>query len=262
MLTLATFNVNSVRSRLPILSSWLKARAPDVVCLQETKVVDEAFPEEVFKLLGYHVAFRGEKAYNGVAIISKHPIQDAFHGFDDGGPCDDSRLIGVQTAGIWIVNTYVPQGRELTHPMYTYKQAWFDRLYTLFSLRFCQDDLLLWTGDLNVAREAIDVHHPEQHRDHVCFHEDVRAAFERCLAWGFVDVYRQFHPEANRYSFFDYRTPNAVKRDIGWRLDYLLASPALAARAVESEIDLEPRSMPKPSDHTPVWARFDEESQG
>lgn len=254
----STFNVNSVRSRLPILEGWLQTRRPDIVCLQETKVVDEAFPVEALRAWGYNVVFRGEKAYNGVAIMSRRPADAVVRGFDDGGPPDETRLLAARIDGLWVVNTYVPQGRAIDHAMYAYKLEWFDRLRGFFDRHFTLTDRLLWTGDLNVAREPMDVHDPAAHTGHVCYHEAVRKAFNRCIDWGFVDVFRRFHPEDIRYSFFDYRTPNGVQRNIGWRLDYLLATPPLADKASSCAIDVDPRLQPKPSDHTPVWAAFDE----
>lgn len=161
-----------------------------------------------------------------------------------------------RVGGVTLVNSYVPQGRELTHAMYRYKREWFRRLRRYFDRHVRPDELLLWCGDLNVAAEPADVHAPERYARHVCFHVAARRALAGCRAWGFVDVYRRFHPEPGRYSFFDYRTPQAVQRNIGWRLDYLLASPALAARAMAAEIDLAPRRAPRPSDHAPVWADF------
>ena len=140
--------------------------------------------------------------------------------------------------------------------MYAYKLEWFRRLRRLFDAQCRPTDHVLWCGDLNVAATPQDVHSPELYEDHVCFHRDVRRAFADTCAWGFTDVFRKFHPEPDRYSFFDYRTINAVKRNIGWRLDYLLASPALAAKATAADIDLGPRQQLKASDHTPVWAEF------
>ena len=253
---IATFNVNSIRARLEALRTWLRQHQPDAVCLQETKVQDAEFPRAPLAADGWHIACRGEKSYNGVALLSRAPADAVHFGLDDGGPADEARLLTARLNGITLVNTYVPQGRELTHAMYGYKLEWFRRLRRYFDRNFKPGNLVLWCGDLNVAAEPQDVHAPERHGDHVCFHADVRRAMADCRQWGWVDVYRQFHPEPDRYSFFDYRTPNAVERRIGWRLDYLYASPALAARAIAAEIDLAPRLAPRPSDHAPVWAEF------
>jgi len=255
---IATFNVNSVRSRLPTLAAWLPSAAPGIVCVQETKVQDADFPAAELRTLGYGSSFRGEKTYNGVAVLWRRVPDEVTYGFDDGGPFDETRLAIARFGELWVVNSYVPQGREISHPMFQYKLEWFRRLRRLFERRFdAARDLVLWCGDLNVAAEPQDVHAPQLYEDHVCFHVDARRVFAECRAWGFVDVFRRFHPEPGQYSFFDYRTPNAVQRGIGWRLDYVLATPRLAERASDARIDLTPRLGARPSDHAPVVAEFD-----
>ncbi|MBN1269947.1 MAG: exodeoxyribonuclease III [Kiritimatiellae bacterium] len=253
---IATFNANSIRSRLPIILDWLAREQPDVLCVQETKVQDHDFPQQPFRDAGYRVVFRGEKSYNGVAIVSRREPEEVVFGLDDGGPRDETRLARAAIGPVTIVNTYVPQGREVGHPMFAYKLEWFRRLRRYLDKSFSEKDLLLWAGDLNVAAEPADVHNPDQQGNHVCFHADARAAFADCRAWGFVDVFRKHHPEPNQYSFFDYRMPRSLDRNLGWRLDYLLASEPLAAQSVDCRIDLEPRRLPKPSDHTFVVAEF------
>jgi len=246
---IATFNANSIRSRLDVILTWMKENAPDVLCIQETKVQDSEFPEEAIRDAGWHVAFRGQKAYNGVAIISRTPPENVVCGLDD-DPRDESRIIRARFGKVTVVNTYVPQGREIDHEMFQYKLMWFSRLRDYFDKHFKKKDMLLWTGDLNVAAEPIDVHNPEERKNHVCYHIDARKAFAACRDWGFVDVFRKHHPEAGQYTFFDYRTINAAKRGLGWRIDYVLASPALAEKSQDAWIDMEPRLQPKPSDHT------------
>ncbi len=256
----ATFNANSIRSRMEVILEWIARHQPDAFCVQETKVQDPDFPLAAFESAGLQVAFKGEKAYNGVAVITRgEPPVVRQIGFDDGGPKDEARLLWVQWRNVHIVNTYVPQGREIEHAMYAYKLEWFQRLRRFFDLHFTHKDALLWVGDLNVAAEPIDVHDPDAYERHVCFHTDVRAAFAECCAWGFVDVFRKHHPEPGHFTFFDYRTPNAVRRGLGWRLDYLLASPTLAARSTDCEIDLEPRRAARASDHTVVAATFEDD---
>ncbi len=254
----ATFNVNSVRSRLPVLARWIPEARPDILALQETKVRDEEFPRNELESLGYHVEYRGEKAYNGVAVLSRRPPDEVTFGFDDSGPADPTRLAILRFGDLWLLNTYVPQGREITHEFYQYKLEWFRRLRQFLQRHFQPHrDRVLWVGDMNVAAEPEDVHAPEEYTEHVCFHQAARDAFRQCREWGFVDVFRQFHPEPGQFSFFDYRVPNAVKRKIGWRLDYLLATPPLARLAKDAWIDLAPRTWEKPSDHTPVVGLFE-----
>ena len=148
---IATFNANSIRSRLHVVLPWLKKHQPDVLCLQETKVVDDLFPSTDFTDIGYHPVFRGQKAYNGVALISKTPATRVSFGIDDAGAVDDSRLVCARVAGVWVVNTYVPQGREIDNPMYKYKLQWFRRLKALFERRFGPRTRIAWVGDLNVV---------------------------------------------------------------------------------------------------------------
>lgn len=254
---IATFNANSIRSRLGAILGWLKANSPDVLCVQETKVQDRDFPLEPFRAAGYEVVFKGEKSYNGVAIISRKPASDARFGLDDGKPADESRLVAARFGSVHVINTYVPQGREIDNPMYAYKLEWFRRLRGFFERHYSKRDLLVWAGDLNVAPEAMDVFGAERQARHVCFHEDVRKAFADTVAWGFTDVFRRHHPEPGHFTFFDYRTPDAVGRGIGWRVDHLLATRPLADKSVSCEIDLAPRMAPRASDHTFLAAEFE-----
>lgn len=254
---IATFNANSIRSRLDIILGWMHTHQPDVLCIQETKVQDIEFPLEPFADLGYHVVFRGQKSYNGVAIISREEATTVDAGFHDGGPEDIPRLLQATVNGVTILNTYVPQGRDIEHEMYGYKCAWFRRLRTYVEERFSHDQPLVWLGDMNVAHDPMDVHNPQQRAQHVCFHSDAREAFAHCRDWGFIDVFRKHHPEPGQYTFFDYRTLNAATDGKGWRIDYILASPSLATACTDSFIDVAPRLQPKPSDHTFLVADFD-----
>jgi len=252
----ATINTNSVRSRLPIVLDWLQAKSPDALCMQETKTQDEFFPAEAFAEIGYRVVFRGQKAYSGVAIASKEEPEEVSFGLDDGGEPDEARLVRAVYRGIPVVNTYVPQGTALDSPHFQYKLEWFRRLRAFFDRHYSSKKPLLWCGDLNVAPEPMDVHAPERLLGHVCFHPDVRKALRDVMAWGFVDVFRKYHPEPNHYTFWDYRVPNSVQRGLGWRVDHIMATRPLADRSVGAFIDVEPRLRPKPSDHTFVAAEF------
>ena len=253
---IATFNANSIRSRMDVILAWLDQHRPDALCIQETKVQDQDFPRQPIESAGYHVSFKGEKAYNGVALISKFAPADISFGLDN-EPRDEPRLLHARIGSVHIVNTYVPQGREIDHAMYRYKLDWFARLRRYFDRHFRTTDRVVWAGDLNVAAEPLDVHSPELYGNHVCFHASAREAFAQCRSWGFVDVFRKHHPEPGQYTFFDYRTPNAVQRGIGWRLDYLLASPALAEKSAGAAIDIQPRMQNKASDHTFLFAEFE-----
>ncbi|MEI6563127.1 MAG: exodeoxyribonuclease III [bacterium] len=253
---IATFNVNSVRSRMGILLDWLRDHQPDVMAIQETKVVDADFPVAPFREAGYHVAFKGEKSYNGVAILSLREPGEVRFGLDDGGPADATRLAHVKMGAVHVVNTYIPQGRDIEHEMYRYKLQWFERLRGYFERHFKPADQVVWVGDFNVAPAAMDIHNSKQQANHVCYHVDARNAFARTQAWGFVDVFRKHHPEPGQYTFFDYRQRDSVKKNCGWRIDFIMATQALAAKSVDAKIDLAPRLAEKPSDHTVLMAEF------
>jgi len=256
-LRVATYNVNSVRARLPLLSNWIQAQHPDVVCLQETKVRDDEFPSETLRSLGYHAVFRGEGGYNGVAVLSLETPTAARFGLDSEPP-DGARLAAVEVRGVAIVNSYVPQGRSIDDPMFRYKLRWFERLRSDFDRRYAPEMPVLWIGDFNVAPEPIDVHDPKRLVNHVCYHVDARRALAAAKAWGFEDVFRIHHPnEPGQYTFYDYRAKNSLERGTGWRVDHIWATRPLAARSTGAWIDLAPRRAARPSDHTPLIAEFD-----
>lgn len=258
MFKVATYNVNSIRTRLPLVLAWLEREAPDVLCLQETKVQDEDFPAEPFRELGYWVVFRGQKAYAGVAIVSREEPRDVGWGLDDGGPADEARLIRAVIGDVAVVNTYVPQGRSADSEHFRYKLAWLGRLRAFFERHYRPDDWVLWMGDFNVAPEPIDVHDPKRLAAHVDFHPEARAALERVRAWGFVDVFRRHHPgEVGQYTFWDYRVRGALERGLGWRVDHIWATVPLAERSTRAWIDVEMRRAERPSDHTVLAAEFD-----
>jgi exodeoxyribonuclease-3 len=236
IMKVASFNANSIRARLKIVLDWLQKESPDVLCLQETKVPDKDFPEKAFEDMNYHAVFRGEKSYNGVAILSKKKAEDVRIGFDE-YESEGPRLITATINNVPIVNTYVPQG---FHPL---------------SKKF-QEKLLLWAGDFNVAPEAEDVYDPARLEGQVGFHPDERAALQRLRQWGLTDIFRLHQPGPGHYTFWDYRLRNAVTKNIGWRVDHIWATGPLAEKSLRAWIDIAPRHMEKPSDHTPVVAEF------
>lgn len=242
---------------MEILLNWIDGNQPDVLCLQETKVRDEEFPVLPFMEAGYHAVFRGEKSYNGVAVISRSKPKLVSFGFDDGDAPDETRLARADFGSVHIVNTYIPQGRDIDHPMYRYKLEWFRRLKAFFDSEFTPRMKVLWLGDFNVAPEPKDIHNPERQSGHVCFHEDVRQALADVMEWGFTDVFREFHPEAGHYTFFDYRTREAVKRKMGWRVDHMMATRSMTRKCKSIAIDLQPRKAEKPSDHAVLVGEFD-----
>ncbi len=255
---IATYNVNSIRSRLHIIIPWLEKNRPLVFCMQETKVEDAKFPAAEFEGAGYHVVFKGEKRYNGVAIASlERPTKVSF-GLDDEGPADEARLISGVFSGIPVINTYVPQGYERENPRFQYKLQWFKRLREYLVRHHSPKEPLIWCGDLNVAPEEIDVHNPKRLLGHVCFNPEVWEGLASIKSWGLVDVFRKRHGgETGQYTFFDYRVPKAVERGLGWRVDHILATPHLADQSISCSIDMNPRLAEKASDHTIVVAEFE-----
>lgn len=256
---IATYNVNSIRIRLDTILAWLDKHQPDVLCIQETKCQDADFPLLVLQSTGYHVTFRGMKSYNGVAVLSRVAPDAVFHGFDDEQPeKDEARFLRVDIQGIPIINTYVPNGFKLGAPQFEYKLRWYARLRSYFERHLDPEKPAVWCGDMNIAPEPIDVHSPEKHLKHVCFHEDARRAYRETLSWGFVDVLRELYPDKQQYTFWDYLRPSSLEQNKGWRIDHILATKAMAARCREVDVDLEPRRAPRASDHTFLWADFAE----
>jgi exodeoxyribonuclease-3 len=252
-----TYNCNSVRARLELVLDWLEHESPNVLCLQETKVQDADFPVEAFEGLGYHVAFRGQKAHAGVAIVSTQELQDVAFGLDDDGESEDTRLARATMGDVTLINTYVPQGRTTDSVQFQYKLDWLRRLRAFFDRHYTPQDSILWVGDFNVAPETIDVYDPQRLAKHVDFHPDARRALEEVRAWGFVDVFRHHHPEEpGQYTFWDYRVPDSLERGMGWRVDHIWATRPLAEKSTSSWIDVDARRAERPSDHTLLTAQF------
>ncbi len=254
---IATYNVNSIRKRLDILNKWIWRYKPDVLCLQETKVQDHDFPLSAFSKLPYVINFCGQKSYNGVAIFSKTEPESISFGFQDGHDQDDpTRLAHVLVQGIPIINTYIPQGFSIDSPKYAYKLEWFRRLKAYFTRWLSPRKPAIWCGDMNVAPEPIDVHHPEKHRTHVCFHEEARNAYLDTVSWGFTDVFRYHFPRRQQFTFWDYRRPDALESNRGWRIDHIMVTSPLLPFSQKVKVDVNPRKAPNPSDHTILWAEF------
>ncbi len=254
----ATWNANSIRTRLSQLAEWLARVAPDVLAIQETKVQDKDFPAQVFADTGYHVVYRGQKAQGGVALATRAVAEGVSAGLNDGGPADEARLLHAVVGGIAYINTYVPQGREVASPHFQYKLEWFARLRDYVARRYAPDQPVIWLGDLNVAPEAIDVYDPKRLAGDVDFHPEARRALQAAAAWGFVDVFRQLHPgETGRYTYWDYCLPKAVEHNLGWRIDHILSTAPLAQRCTGAWIDVDARAAERPSDHTFLVAEFD-----
>ena len=255
-LKIATWNVNSIRKRMPVLLEWLALHQPDVMCLQETKVQDIEFPVEPLREAGYHVQFRGRKTFNGVATLTRTQPELVQFGFEEGDDAEDDRLVRVVVNGITVVNTYIPQGQSIVSEKYIYKLAWYRRLRRYFERHVDPAGMAVWVGDLNVAPEPIDVNRPERQVNEPDFHIDARNEWKETVAMGFVDTFRKMHPDRVQYTYWDYFR-NAYKNNNGWRIDHILATEPLAARCVEVDVDEVPRRAEPASDHTVLWANFE-----
>lgn len=253
---IATWNVNSIRSRMPRLLPFLETRKPDVVCLQETKVEDAGFPDLEVRAAGYEAAILGQRTYNGVAILARGKLADVAPGFGDGVEDPQARFLSATVGGVRIATAYVPNGQAPGTDKFAYKLEWLERLHRWLQARCDPGAALVLCGDFNVAPEALDVCDPAAWEGHVLFHPDERAAFARLLSWGLVDLYRERHPEGGRYSWWDYRQL-AFPKNRGLRIDHVLGTRAVAAHCTEAEIDREMRKGKDPSDHAPVWVEIE-----
>jgi exodeoxyribonuclease-3 len=253
---IATYNVNSIRRRLPIVLEWIDRHKPDVMCLQETKVADPEFPLLELQAAGYQVTFRGRKSYNGVATLTREEPESVLHGLEEGPDAEDDRILMTVVRGVPIVNTYVPQGHKVGTERYAFKLAWFARVRRYFDQRLDPSRPAIWLGDLNVAPEPIDVYHPDRRGNDPDFHIDARQAYKETLAWGFSDVFRRLHPDRVQYTYWDYFR-NANRNNWGWRIDHILATESLAASCSAADVDTAPRETEGASDHTVMWAEFD-----
>jgi exodeoxyribonuclease-3 len=252
---IATWNVNSLNVRLGHVLDWLKTHQTDVLCLQETKLIDEKFPHDVLNEAGYQAICRGQKTYNGVAILSRKRLTGevrALPDFDD----PQCRLIAGSLGGLRVINLYVPNGQTVGSEKYRYKLAWLDALRQWLQAELREHDELVVVGDLNIAPDERDVHAPTEWEGKVLFSEPERAAFRALIGLGLSDAFRLFDQPEGRFSWWDYRAAS-FRRGRGLRIDHVLASAALARRARSVTIDREPRGWTRPSDHAPVMATFE-----
>ena len=251
---LATWNVNSLKVRLPQVLEWLAANPIDVLCLQETKQQDSDFPQAELQAAGYHSVFSGQKTYNGVAILSREPVGDVqvgIPGFAD----EQKRVISATINGVRVVNVYVPNGQSVDSDKYQYKLAWLTALRGWLKRELARYPELVLLGDYNIAPEDRDVCDPVAWQGNVLVSEPERQEFRNLLQLGMRDSFRLFEQPDKSYSWWDYRMM-AFRRNLGLRLDHILASEPLAAQCKSCVIDKAPRKLERPSDHTPVVAEF------
>ena len=254
-LSVATWNVNSIRARMDLLLEWLQGNEPDVVCLQETKVADDAFPVDVFDELGYNVAFKGQKTYNGVCILSRPSLDEVVKDFDaiEG---DDRRLLQASIGDVTVINGYFPHGRMPGAPSFYDKLDFIESLREYMDDAFSPDDAVVLLGDFNVAPEAIDVYDAVLLEGSIGFHPQERDMLELLREWGFTDAYRAVHPDVEAFSWWGYRG-GAFHSNRGMRVDHIWVSEALKGRIEDCVIHRELRAAERPSDHAPVVAILD-----
>lgn len=250
-----TWNVNSIRTRLERVLGVLERHQPDLLCLQETKVVDDAFPHEALAELGYQAAVYGQKTYNGVALISKEPVEAVERGFPRDPVAEQARVISGSLGGVRVINAYVVNGKALDDPKYRMKLDWLDAFIDWIEDTQSADQPIVLLGDFNIAPDERDVWDLEYWKDRIFFSPPEHERLARLRAFGFEDLYRRFDEEAGKFTWWDYRG-GAFQRGHGLRIDLILGTPSIAARSLEVSIDRDERKKgdweAKPSDHAPV----------
>ncbi len=260
---IATWNVNSIRTRLGRLIAWLSKHQPDVLCLQELKCQEHQFPFEEIAQAGYHAVMLGQKTYNGVAILSKSEPTDVRRGLILAQPDGESqthdpqaRLISAEFNGVRIFSIYVPNGSDMTSDKYTYKLGWLDSLVEMLQRDYSPDQFLIICGDTNIIARDIDSANPEIWKTTGLGCDEIRQKFDKLCQWGLVDILAQQYPEGGIFSWWDYRNLGFQLND-GLRLDHILATRSLAERCSSITVDRDERKGEKPSDHAPVIAVFE-----
>lgn len=256
---IASWNVNSIKAHLGAVTSWLKEREPDVVCLQELKCVDEAFPREEIESLGYNVAVHGQKTYNGVAILSRHPIDEARPRLPGDDKDEHSRYIeatiSTKDGAVRVASIYLPNGNPVGTDKFKYKMAWMDRLHAHARDLLALEEPVVLAGDYNVIPTAADAEFPEKWTEDALAQPETRAKFRTLASLGYTDALRATHDGKGLYTFWDYQA-GAFQKNNGIRIDHLLLSPLAADRLQSVGIDKKVRAAEKPSDHVPIYADF------
>lgn len=260
---IATWNVNSVRQRLDHLLTWLRDCAPDIVCLQEIKCVDEAFPREAIEALGYNVITHGQKTFNGVALLSKYPLEEATPRLP--GDDEDAHarfiegVVSLKSGVVRVACLYLPNGNPVDTEKYPYKLKWMSRLQEFTRLRLKTEEPLILAGDFNVIPAPADVHNPAAWANDALFKPETRESFQALLGLGMTDALRAVTDEPGQYTFWDYQA-GAWQKNWGIRIDHLLLSPQASDKLIDVGIDKYVRAWEKPSDHVPVWIDLDLEA--
>lgn len=257
---IASFNINGVKARLPALLKWLEEASPDVALLQEVKSIDEGFPREPIEDLGYNVETHGQKGFNGVAILSKRPIEDVSRGLPGDPEDEQARWIEATISGderaVRVCGLYLPNGNPAPGPKYDYKLAWMERLQARAEDLIASEEIALMAGDYNVIPQAEDVHNPDQWTEDALYLPQTKAAWRRLLALGYTEAFRALNTAPLNYTFWDYQA-GAWNKNNGIRIDHFLLTPQAADLLQDCQIDKTPRGGEKPSDHTPIWIDLD-----
>jgi exodeoxyribonuclease III len=253
---LATWNVNSINTRLPHIQEFLSNYEPDILCMQETKVVDQKFPRDAFTDRGYEIEIYGEKSYNGVAIASKQSMSSIVKGFREEIAAGSKRLIAATIGDVKVINLYIPNGQAVGSEKYHYKLEWLCALKKHIEENYTPDDQLVICGDFNIAPEDRDVYRPDEWNGSIMASDQERRHLEEIKQWGFVDVFRQHHDEPGLFTWWDYQG-GAFRRNMGFRIDHIWSTTSLAEQCTAVMIAREMRKLEKPSDHAPVLAEFD-----
>ncbi len=251
----ASWNVNSLAVRLPQLTEWIMAVNPDVICLQETKLIDEKFPQAELAALGYNFEFFGEKTYNGVAIISRLPLQNVVKGFLEEEEPRAKRFIEAKIGDVYILNVYIPNGQRVGSEKYEYKLKWLHSLQKHLDNQHKSESKLLLCGDFNIAPHDLDVYKPSEVQGTIMVSDVERNKLEEIRKWGFVDAFRMHNGEGGLFSWWHYRM-GAFRRNMGFRIDHIWVTESLSHDCVRSWIDKDPRKAERPSDHAPILAEF------
>lgn len=249
---IATYNVNSINARLPVLLRWLQETAPDVVCLQELKAIPENFPEAAIKDAGYNAIWQGQKSWNGVAILAKQPIEEVRRGVPGNEDDDNSRYIEAMVNGVLVGCLYLPNGNPAPGPKFDYKLRWMERFTTHAASLLAGNIPVVLAGDYNVIPTELDAYKPERWIADALFRPETRQAFKTLLDQGWTDAIRKLYPEETIYTYFDFFR-NAYGRNAGLRIDHFLISPQLTNRLTAAGVDRNVRGWEKTSDHAPVW---------
>jgi len=256
---IASFNINGIKARAQALPAWLDQAQPDLVVLQEIKSVDEAFPHHLFEERGYNVSTHGQKSFNGVAILSKLPLEDVSCGLPGDDSDEQARWIEATVIGkqaLRVCGLYLPNGNPAPGPKYDYKLAWMKRLYHRAKELIESEEIALMAGDYNIIPQAEDARRPDAWTEDALYRPESRAAFRRIVNLGFTDAFRARVHGPGHYSFWDYQA-GAWNRDDGIRIDHFLLTPGCADRLRDCQIDKDVRAGEKPSDHVPIWVDLD-----